>query len=69
MPPGDPDTRRGVTLTVPIRAHVPHALFIPGAQSLREFPVRRVQLPGLSSRSRLMAERLRHKSEKIWFPG
>ena len=33
MPPGDPDTRRGVTLTVPTRAHVPHALFIPGARA------------------------------------
>ena len=30
MPPGDPNTRRGVTLTGPFRAHVPHALFIPG---------------------------------------
>ncbi len=29
MPPGDPDTRRGVTLTVPTRAHVPHALLSP----------------------------------------
>ena len=36
----------GVTLTGSVRAHVPHALFIPGAQSLREFPVRRVQWPG-----------------------
>ena len=35
MPPGDPDTRRGVTLTVPIRAHVPHALFIPRPAGLR----------------------------------
>lgn len=33
MPPGDPDTRRGVTFTVPIRAHVPHALFIPGPRA------------------------------------
>ena len=33
----------GVTLTGSVRAHVPHALFIPGAQSLRELPVRRVQ--------------------------
>lgn len=46
MPPGNLDTRRGVTLTFPIRAHVPHALFIPGAQSLRELPVRRVQSQG-----------------------
>ena len=36
----------GVTLTGSVRAHVPHALFIPGAQSLREFPVRRVQSRG-----------------------
>ena len=36
----------GVTLTGSVRAHVPHALFIPGAQSLREFPVRRVQSQG-----------------------
>ena len=36
----------GVTLTGSVRAHVPHALFIPGAQSLREFPVRRVQSLG-----------------------
>lgn len=36
----------GVTLTGSLRAHVPHALFIPGAQSLREFPVRRVQSRG-----------------------
>lgn len=36
----------GVTLTDSVRAHVPHAPFIPGAQSLREFPVRRVQWPG-----------------------
>lgn len=33
MPPGDPNTRRVVTLTVPIRAHVPHALFIPGPRA------------------------------------
>ena len=33
MPPSDPDTRRGVTLTVPTRAHVPHALFIPGPRA------------------------------------
>lgn len=33
MPPGDPDTRRGVTLTVPILAHVPHTLFIPGPRA------------------------------------
>ena len=33
----------GVTLTGSVRAHVPHAPFIPGAQSLRELPVRRVQ--------------------------
>lgn len=33
MPPGDPDTRRGVTLMLPIRAHVPHALFIPGPRA------------------------------------
>lgn len=33
MLPGDPGTRRGVTLTVPIRAHVPHALFIPGPRA------------------------------------
>lgn len=33
MPPGDPDTRRGVTLMVSIRAHVPHALFIPGPRA------------------------------------
>lgn len=36
----------GVTLTGSVRAHVPHALFIPGAQSLRELPVRRVQSQG-----------------------
>ena len=35
MPPGDPNTRRGVTLTVPIRAHVPHALFYPRPAGLR----------------------------------
>ena len=33
----------GVTLTGSVRAHVPHAPFIPGAQSLRELAVRRVQ--------------------------
>ena len=36
----------GVTLTFSVRAHVPHAPFIPGAQSLRELPVRRVQSQG-----------------------
>lgn len=39
----------GVTLAGSVRTHVPHALFIPGAQSLREFPVRRVQWPGFPS--------------------
>lgn len=33
MPPGNPDTRRGVTFMVSIRAHVPHALFIPGPRA------------------------------------
>ena len=33
MPPGDPYTRRGVTLMFSIRAHVPHALFIPGPRA------------------------------------
>ena len=33
----------GVTLTGSVRAHVLHAPFIPGAQSLRELSVRRVQ--------------------------
>ena len=33
----------GVPLTGSVRAHVPHAPFIPGAQSLRELPVRRLQ--------------------------
>ena len=36
----------GVTLTVSVRAHVPHALFLPGARSLRECSVRRVQSQG-----------------------
>lgn len=31
----------GVTLTGSLRAHVPHALFISGARSLRELSVRR----------------------------
>lgn len=36
----------GVTLTGSVRAHVLHAPFIPGAQSLRELSVRRVQSQG-----------------------
>lgn len=58
----------GVTLTGSVRAHVPHALFIPGAQSLRDLPCAGCRA-GFSFRSRLMAERLQHKSDKIWFPG
>ena len=69
MPPGDPDTRRGVTLTVSIRAHVPHAPFIPGAQSLRELPVRRVQSQGDPPAAVSWRSGCGISPKKIWFPG
>lgn len=54
----------GITLTGSVRAHVPHALFYPRRTCLRDFPCAGCKA-GVSFRSRLMAERLRHKSDKI----
>ena len=62
MPPGDPNTRRGVTLTVP-SARTFHTRLLSPARGLEVS--RAGRKAGESSRGRLMAERPRHKSEKI----